>query len=368
VDKIGPDNIITILGSGIALGTYIPCLLLRDLLYKQNIITDIEIIENLYDEIILNKLITNKYQYHKNARIAIKAHQLPHSTIDNVNRERKEILLQKWYAEKRRRFIIISGFWSKAVEEYIKLHDDLDCHVDCIHMDSVISSSWSVYKETTGLFNHIWPFSYSSVNINNKFNILNTDISHYGSRKNQFVVHGGGWGMGNSDKISDELRINNIIQCRIFYYKDEILPSSATLESYYLDESWYPWRKNNGEYTYPRLFYVDEAHSLISYASNLDHKILYIILDSKAIISKPGGATLLDSLETETPIIFLNPVGAYEKSNALLWVQLGFGYYYDTWKESNFSSHLLLSAHLRLKEKRNNLVNIGDALCSLKRM
>jgi hypothetical protein len=67
-----------------------------------------------------------------------------------------------------------------------------------------------------------------------------------------------------------------------------------------------------------------------------------------AVVSKPGGGTLLDSLAAATPIVLLAPWGEPEAKNGALWEELGFGIDYHRWRRTGFDQGVLMKLHDRL--------------------
>lgn len=82
---------------------------------------------------------------------------------------------------------------------------------------------------------------------------------------------------------------------------------------------------------------------------------------SQAIISKPGGGTLVDSLSAVTPLILLDPYGEYERENGQLWQELGFAITYQQWADSNYSFQTLENLQTNLRESRSHLPQYIDS-------
>jgi UDP-N-acetylglucosamine:LPS N-acetylglucosamine transferase len=80
------------------------------------------------------------------------------------------------------------------------------------------------------------------------------------------------------------------------------------------------------------------------------HSLYDVIRFNQAIISKPGGCTLIDSLASATPVILLEPYGYAEVRNSEIWQRLGYGISYPDWQASGYSMEVLA----RLQ---NNLLN-----------
>ena len=128
-----------------------------------------------------------------------------------------------------------------------------------------------------------------------------------------------------------------------------------------MDPTWTAWENHDeNKCIFPpfaevKLGKIPQFESKEEYHSSFD-----IVRNVKAIISKPGGGTLIDSLAAATPIILLEPFGNHEKINADLWEKLGFGIRYETWKKSNFNIDILETMHKNLVEQRKNSANYID--------
>lgn len=49
----------------------------------------------------------------------------------------------------------------------------------------------------------------------------------------------------------------------------------------------------------------------------------------------------MDSLSSATPVVFLEPYGEAERSNAELWIRLGFGVSYGEWRSGGYDDRVL---------------------------
>jgi len=78
------------------------------------------------------------------------------------------------------------------------------------------------------------------------------------------------------------------------------------------------------------------------------HELYDVIRRSKAIVSKPGGCTLIDSLSSATPVVLLEPYGYAEQSNARIWEHLGYGISYPDWQRTGFDPAVLERLHTNI--------------------
>lgn len=252
--------------------------------------------------------------------------------------------------------MVFSGLWTPIIKEYEMLIGE-KITVICMHMDAAISNSWKSCTKEISSWKNMWLFSWENTKVNFYFGLENKyPIKPFCEREKQITIHGGGWGMGNYRLKYEELISQKIKMNYIIYFYEEIKQWHESSDCYIIDEKWISWNKIQNEYRFPPMLKLECSEKKFYPVSNTQRHGFYNILENSfGVISKPGGGTLLDSLETETPIIFLEPVGSYEKYNAELWIKLGFGYDYETWRCSGFSYKLLEKAHEEIKKYKSNL-------------
>lgn len=123
---------ITILGSGIALGVYVPALRLRDYLINKKYEVEVIILEELFTPIEKKKLLTNKQIFHSSFRIAKKAHQIAADMTRICDTNLVERLFNTWEKENQDKFVIVSGYWGELILEF-QNRVSYKLYVDCIH-------------------------------------------------------------------------------------------------------------------------------------------------------------------------------------------------------------------------------------------
>jgi hypothetical protein len=352
---------VTILCSGVALGVYIPALCVNYQLKNKNVPTDLVVLENLYDCKTKLKIIENKKAFHNNFKVALAGQRLSQNVSSAFNPENVDELLDQWVSEKKKRFIIFSGFWMQVINEYRRRLDNDNLIIDIIHMDADISVSWKNFKEESKNFNNTWLFNWAEKKLTHEISVTNKSALPFDQRDNRFVIHGGGWGMGTYRSKINELSEHCFPLDIVAYDASETKELISGNRVFMMDPEWKPWEKNiKNEYEFP-LFAEVKPDNTPEYKNRPEHHELFdVIKKSKAIISKPGGATLMDSLSSATPIIMLDPFGEYENSNSKLWEYLGYGVYYDDWKKTNFSMHVIEKLQNNLLNNRASLVNFTD--------
>lgn|GEM_PF-355575 len=349
---------VTILCSGVALGVYIPAVLIDYQLKKHGIKTEVVVLENLLADDKKVKINENKKAFHKNFRLALTGQKLARDLYPTCSQEKINALFTQWNNDSRRYFIVFSGFWMSFLNEYFKKSKINYLNIDIIHMDADISASWKLFTEDSKIYNNIWLYSWQQKKLLYELPVTSNNPFLYNDRPDRFVIHGGGWGMGTYQSKIPELLENKLNLDIIAYDINEANDDNENTRYFMIDPDWTPWIKNeNNNHEFPLFGEIKKNNKTIYKNKNEYHELFDVISKSKAIISKPGGATLLDSLQSATPIIMLDPFGDYEQKNADLWKYLGFGIYYDEWKKSGFSINILEELHKNLLKTRGTLIN-----------
>jgi hypothetical protein len=104
--------------------------------------------------------------------------------------------------------------------------------------------------------------------------------------------------------------------------------ASADGRRYFMiDPDWHPWHDNG----FPPFGQVG-ANGLVRFErGRAHHDSFHLTRSAMAVLSKPGGGTLMDSLAAATPLVLLDPFGDHESRNAALWTRLGFGIPFADW-------------------------------------
>jgi hypothetical protein len=148
--------------------------------------------------------------------------------------------------------------------------------------------------------------------------------------------------MGTYRERVEEL-VEQGIQLDVIAYEGRDV-TAAGVRYFMVDPNWHPWLDNG----YPPFGEVHADGSTEFARSSGRHGSFDLTRAAIATVSKPGGATLLDSLWSATPAVLLEPFGAHEQRNADLWCELGFGIPFDTWRATGFDPQLLRPLHERL--------------------
>ena len=306
-------------------------------------------LEELFDNENRNKLSINKQRFHDNFRIAKKAHQI----AGDMSAYCDEQLIKKWMMQMKKegnkRFILFSGYWIPVIIKYKEILAQ-NIFIDCIHMESVYSNSWKRYSASVINENQIWMFG------TNKQVFIPYEIDNQLFNTKQIIIHGGGWGMGLLQEAYERLKDSGYVVYRVAYNQKEYETFYQNDKNvYYMDEQWNPWVKDEeGEFQYPIIYKGNKLYSLDK-----------MLVENEAIVSKPGGGTLLDSLVLKRPIILTQALSGYEKKNSDLWKKLGYGMDFEEWEQCKFTGELLRRMRTNLYEYKNNAISVEEELCSL---
>jgi hypothetical protein len=335
---------VTILCSGVALGVYIPALLLDYQLKQHEIATEVVILEHLYTPESQQKLTEHKRAYHQRFEIALMAHKMTRDIQFSLDEELVNYLLNTWEREQRFNFIVWSGFWMPIIDRYRHRVAPQIVNVDICRIDADISATFKFYKDLHAHDREIWLWNWEQKKLVYELPVTSQPPIPYEARANRFVIHGGGWGIGTYNNKISELEASGISLDIVAYAADECIQYNQNNRYLMVDPNWSPWLQDwNNRPEFPPFAEMSDRPDFKNRAEY--HELFDVIRQSKAIISKPGGGTLIDSLASATPVILLEPYGYAEQSNADIWEYLGYGISYDRWREMNFDLDILNQLH-----------------------
>jgi hypothetical protein len=273
---------------------------------------------------------------------------------DCFDGSRTGLLIDRWIAEGRDRFIVWSGFWLPLIERYRQLRGGGSLHVDHCRIDAEISASFKIYPHLQN-GNSIWLWNWEERRIVHEISVKAVAPIPFCNRDDRLVVHGGGWGIGSYQEKAAELNSSGYALDLIIHDAKEAGRHREKERYFMLEPCWRAWNKaSDGLHEFPPMGeFVDSGE--ITYQRNPNYHPLYdVIRRSKGIMSKPGGCTLIDSLSSATPVVLLEPYGYAERSNGQIWEFLGFGIPYEKWQETGYSMSVLEKLHLNLLARAGN--------------
>jgi hypothetical protein len=345
------DQTVTILVSGVALGVYLPGLILEYQLKIRNVRTDVAVIENMVEQEKKSKILVNKKAFHDNFRLALKGRKMMKDMSETFDQNLVDELFAEWKRSNRKYFITYSGYWIPLLEKYREI-SGFNIEVDVANIDADICQSLSHFTDIiNSKYRQIWLWKWEDKRLTYEVPVTDQKPVAYSMRNDRFVIHGGGWGMGTYQSKIPELESRGLKLDVVAYYPEEV-DTAKGHRFFMIDPKWAPWMKNrNGRHEFPPMAEIKPGENPRYKNRECYHELFETIREAKAIISKPGGSTLADSLASATPIIMLDPFGEAEEKNARIWEYLGFGISYENWKSSNYSLAVLEKLHLNLLHK-----------------
>lgn len=324
---------ITILTSGVGLGVYVPALLNQRQLRAAGHDADVEVLESLYTDAQLARHLAHRDAFRDNFQLALIANRMP--AQGSFDEARVEALLARWKAQGRARFIVWSGFWLPVLERYGS------ATVDLCRIDAIPSASFRNQPRPKDA-RDIWLWNWEQRQLEWQIPVSEQPPMPHEARADRLVVHGGGWAIGTFEQVLPEL-------ARTRHAVDLLGPQDwsgrrAQDRHFAPDPTWVPWQRNDGELSFPALRgsegwlpnqHYPSAHGLVR--------------EARAIVSKPGGGTLIDSLAAATPVVLLEPYGEAEARSGALWEELGFGIRFERWRETGFDPDVLAGLQRNLR-------------------
>lgn len=348
---------IAILSSLIGYGLYLPAQIINQRLRKKGIPSQLYLVETLFTEEKKKTFQASRQAFGKNFRLAQLAARVPVDYHSSISESEAERIYGLWRAQNITEFLCFSGLWLELLKGYEPASGEK--RIRCCRIDAGEAQTWTNLDNVP--IDHTYYFSdLPQKKINYTLSIEGLEPLAYGSRRNEVVVHGGGWGLGNYMQKTEALK-------EAGYFRKIILSPAADLKqqpeeqtAYFInDPSWDPLL-NAADEGFPPLGALVNEDIEYNYCPD-HHPALCLINESKAVISKPGGMTLIDSIITETPFIYLEAMGTNEEGNTVLIDHYGIGLPYEQWKASGFSAKQLRECHWNIKKLRSALPDFVDS-------
>jgi hypothetical protein len=356
---------IAILTSIIGYGIYFPSLITRNDLESKGFKTSIYVVERYFSEEKLQTFKESRIAFKKNFKVARIAAQLPLSHKNLMNTEKINKLYREWELEGVDEFLCFSGLWFPILEKFFASH--ISKPVNCCKIDAGISPAWKdIDKYSLKIANTFKFFNLDELKINYQLRVPQFQPVCYEKRSRSVMMHGGGWGLGNYIKYADNLKGAGYEKKIMIHHSNEYVKNNKGFRYFMNDPDWDPLLEASKYHkNFPRLGEFAFDAETISY-KNFDnhHGSLKVIQHCMAIVSKPGGMTLLDVLTTETPLVYLIPMGPNEEGNKRICEHLGLGISFENWEKSNFSSQILheCSRNIhKLKKKLPDFLSVYES-------
>ena len=341
-----------ILGSGIALGVYVPALSLKKQLEALGHSADLCCLEDLYrdKETVMEE---TKRSFHRDFRLAKISYRMPVRNQAAVDPDAAEAFLKKAAERKYDAVVTFSGFFSQLLKHLSETCPHYRDRIFAVHMDAVPSLSWKGTDEAFA--KNIWLYRLKEQKLYYRLDRPKEEPA----KENRILVHGGGWGIGEYEsKIG---RLNELgIPCDIVvYYPEEAEKIDPMNDCYLLDPS---WKAAGGNDEFPRLLKYEEKEWRSFADSRTVNPLRTLIERDGAILSKPGGGTLADSLAAGTPLLFSEELAAYEKENRRMWELCGFGIGIESFLAGSEKEAMLSEMRNRLKTAAASLPELAEVL------
>ncbi|OPA72856.1 hypothetical protein BVG16_31820 [Paenibacillus selenitireducens] len=351
---------VTLLASGNSLGAYIPAMHLHTYLQGRGVGTDVHVLENLYHEEVRNKILSTKKAFHADFSVARMGHKLAKPVDTSLDEEAVRKLLDTWKLAGVSRFAVFTGFWLPILERY-KAVAGRPLDIRLIRLDAWDTPSFKVHKQLYLDYDNVWFYEPSKLSPSSYIASDEAEPLPYWQRAGRILIHGGGWGIGTYAETILELRTLGRILDVIVYDPSEVEEDDGVTRYFGTEASWNPWSQDaQGRHTFPPMVrYVREDGTLRKYPLRDYSAYTDLMRNCAAIISKPGGATLNDSLSFGIPFVMLEPFGDHELHNSTYWESCGFGIPFAEWRAQGFSERPLQEIYSRLLEQRSKINHFG---------
>jgi hypothetical protein len=340
---------VTILKSAVGLGLYIPALLIERQLRARRVAAEVEVLEGYYASAYREAHLAHRDAHHASFALAKLAHRMASGVEHCLDDALVEALLGRWRQQERRHFIVWAGFWLPVLERYRRMPGTGRLEVDHCRIDAVVSASFRVHPELAGAGREVWLWNWARRWIEHEIPVSDQAPLPFAVRDERLVIHGGGWGIGTYQSTVPEFVETRYALDVVVHDLAEAPAQRAGDRAFMLDPAWRAWlRDAAGVPTFPPMIEVVNRAAGRALHNDDHHPMHDVVRASKAIVSKPGGCTLIDSLAAATPVVLLEPYGYGEESNGRLWEHMGFGISYAAWRATGYDPAVLARLHANI--------------------
>jgi hypothetical protein len=335
---------VILLSSGMGLGHYVPAVLLRDELMRRGLRAEVRVFEGLLDEGARAQIARTATAYQSNFRKALVGQRLHGKFgVQPVPYVR--------LPSSADRIVVFAGCWCPY------LNDVPASKIDLLHVDLSPSPSWSAAREAVDSLKQsgareLWLSRKDSQGRRLVIGAGSDAPIPWTKRAKRVLVHGGGWAIGDLESTIQKLR--NVSVDVLLGSRPNLPIERHDLRQFGTPVDWQPWLAS-AELPFPPLV-VRSIDRDIPIRAGERHHALELQRTCMAVVSKPGGMSLAESLITATPVVFLTPFGDHERSNALNWINDGFAVWFDDWQLSDFAEQPLKALHLNLVAARKHML------------
>jgi hypothetical protein len=357
--------VIVVLTSGVALGVHVPGLLLARRLRERGVEAQVEVFEHLLPEERRLQIGRAKRLFRDDFRAARAGQRLTRDLSPLLDGAAVRTASDRWHEAPVRTFVVLSGFWLPVLERFLAGCGPDPPEVDLLHVDSCLSPSWRLPAATAAADRHrsVWLLDAAGPDrgtaaIPWTIPVSAEDPVPWSARRPRVLSHGGGWGMGTYRNRGRELLARGIGLDMVFHDPADADAPPGDARRFVIDPGWEPWHDDG----FPPFGEVGPDGAVRYGRAERHHEAFHLTRRASAVLSKPGGGTLLDSLWAATPVVLLEPAGSHEAANARLWERLGFGIRHERWLDQGCGFDLLEPLHRNLLVARSRAPSYVDAL------
>lgn len=348
-----PVREVAILCSGVALGVYLPGLEIARGLRRHGVRGRVFVLEAFQPAEVEDALIRARERHQRDFRALRMSQQLVRDISPTLDAAALAALEARLDAAGTTRLLALSGFWLPWAAAYAR--ERPHCALEALHIDSVPSPSWLPYAQRPEFAQaaHRYFIDRAAPRAAFRLEIGEAAPVAHAQRPAELLLHGGGWSVGTFASALDDVLAAGY-RASIVRGSAADLQPRAGVRNLLLDPQWRAWRDTGPEQLgeFPRLGFADADGELRYRQSDAVPDLFGITRASLAVVSKPGGSTLIDSMAAATPVLFLAPSGKHEQANAEAWIALGYGAWFEQWREQGAQREALERMHARLARDR----------------
>jgi hypothetical protein len=347
MQKATPDGRETaILASGMGLGHYIPAVLFRDHLRRAGGSVELYVFESFLDNHTRENIARTVAAYQRNFGMALVGQRLHHKF---PNKAVPLTLPELWRFDE---ILVFSGYWCPF------LHPAFAESTHLLHVDSSYSPTWSAFGgAASSLVGHgareVWLTRKDGLGCRITLPGLSSSPIPWCQREPTLVLHGGGWALGRLEQAVDILARRGFPVILLLGSRRFLENVVGDVRQIRIADGWQPWAAS-AEAPFPPLT-VQTLAGCRSFITGVEHGAFKLLRNARAVVTKPGGMTLAESLASATPVVFLEALGEHERLNAKQWIEAGFGIGFEEWASLGFSQKRLYLLHTNLLKESNSL-------------
>lgn len=331
---------IHILTSCLGYGVYYPAVMVSHALRNAGFNTAMQILEHYYTPEKKETFKRTRNAFRENFALSQLASRWPTNYGEGVDGLAIGSLKQEWKDSGSPYFLIFSATWLPILEAYL-LESPEPPVIDACRIDAGLSPVWKQAGNSPLPFHNWHLFDLPGRKVNYTIRNQGFAPARFADREQAVVMHGGGWSLGDYQAKADALAAHPFKR-NIIVHSSDGLRFEQDVRYYMNDPHWDLLDLPPGSPAFPAFSGKLSATGVPSFKQQSHMPGIYeVINNSRAIIAKPGGMTLLDSLITCTPLVYLEAMGDNETGNASLWESLGMAISFNSWQQSGFDEREL---------------------------